>query len=58
MTGKEDAMRTNYMMTVDDVVERFHVPTGKQNFMDALREQCEGGFKMSATRTKHREPGM
>ena len=61
-------MRTNYMMTVDDVMEelgvkrskaysilkqfndelakegyvavrgRFHVPTGKQNFMDALRE--------------------
>ena len=61
-------MKTNYMMTVDDVmeelgvkrskaysilkqlnaelakedmwqfVERFHVPTGKQNFMDALRE--------------------
>ena len=25
-------------------VEKFHVPTGKQNFMDALREQCEGGF--------------
>ena len=25
-------------------VERFHVPTGKQNFMDALREQYEGDF--------------
>ena len=75
-------MRTNYMMTVDDVmeelgvkrskaysilsssmmnwqrkdmqqfVERFHVPTGKQNFMDALREQYEGGFKMSAYKDK------
>ena len=75
-------MRTNYMMTVDDVMEelgvkrskaysilkqfndelakegyvavrgRFHVPTGKQNFMDALREQCEGGFKMSAYKDK------
>ena len=33
-------------------VERFHVPTGKQNFMDALREQCEGGFKMSAYKDK------
>ena len=34
-------------------------PTGKQNFMDALREQYEGGFKIvSVTRTKHREPGM
>ena len=82
VTGKEDAMRTNYMMTVDDVmeelgvkrskaysilkqlndelakedmwqfVERFHVPTGKQNFMDALREQYEGGFKMSAYKDK------
>ena len=75
-------MRTNYMMTVDDVMEelgvkrskaysilkqlndelakegyvavrgRFHVPTGKQNFMDALREQYEGGFKMSAYKDK------
>ena len=33
-------------------VERFHVPTGKQNFMDALREQYEGGFKMSAYKDK------
>ena len=27
-------------------VERFHVPTGKQNFMDALKEQYEGGNSM------------
>lgn len=33
-------------------VERFHVPTEKQNFMDALREQYEGGFKMSAYKDK------
>ena len=33
-------------------VERFHVPTGKQNFMDALREQYEGGVKMSAYKDK------
>ncbi|WP_368291852.1 Arm DNA-binding domain-containing protein [Coprococcus sp. RTP21281st1_F1_RTP21281_210402] len=33
-------------------MERFHVPTGKQNFMDALREQYEGGFKMSAYKDK------
>lgn len=33
-------------------VERFHVPTGKQNFMDARREQCEGSFKMSAYKDK------
>ena len=33
-------------------VGRYHVPTGKQNFMDALREQCEGGFKMSAYKDK------
>lgn len=29
-------------------VERFHVPIGKQNFMDALSEQFKGGFRMSA----------
>ena len=29
----------------------FHVPTGKQNFMDALREQYEG-FKMLAYKDK------
>lgn len=33
-------------------VERFHVPTGKQNFMYALREQYEGGFTMSAYKDK------
>ena len=33
-------------------MERFHVPTEKQNFMDALREQYEGGFKMSAYKDK------
>ena len=26
-------------------MERFHVPTEKQNFMDALSEQFKGGFK-------------
>ena len=56
-------MRTNYMMTVEDVMnelgvkrskaysilkqlnnelEKSHVPTGKQNFMDFLRNQCKG----------------
>lgn len=65
-------MRTNYMMTVEDVMNelgvkrskaysilkqlnnelekegyvavrgRFHVPIGKQNFMDFLRNQCKG----------------
>ena len=39
-------------------VGRYHVLTRKQNFMDDLREQYEGGFKMSLTKTKHREPGM
>ena len=33
-------------------VERFHVPTGKQNFRDALREQYEGGVKMSSYKDK------
>ena len=29
MTGKEDAMRTNYMMTVDDVMEELGVKRSK-----------------------------
>ena len=33
-------------------VGRYHVLTGKQNFMDALREQYEGGFKMLAYKDK------
>ena len=33
-------------------VGRYHILTGKQNFMDALREQYEGGFKMSAYKDK------
>ena len=75
-------MRTNYMMTVDDVMEELGVkrskaysilkqlndelakegyvavrgkiprPYWKQNFMDALGEQYEGGFKMSAYKDK------
>ena len=31
---------------------RYHVLTRKPNFMDALREQCEGGFMMSAYKDK------
>ena len=34
------------------LVGRYHILTGKQNFMDALREQYEGGFKMSAYKDK------
>ena len=75
-------MRTNYMMTVDDVMEELGVkrskaysilkqlndelakegyvavrgkiprPYWETNFMDALREQYEGGFKMSAYKDK------
>ena len=29
MTGKEDAMRTNYMMNVDDVMEELGVKRSK-----------------------------
>ena len=39
-------------------VGRYHVLTGEQNFMDALREQYEGGFKMSAYKDKTQGPGM
>ena len=81
-------MRTNYMMTVDDVMEELGVkrskaysvlkqlndelakegyvavrgkiprPYWETKFMDALREQYEGGFKMSAYKDKTQEPGM
>ena len=33
-------------------VGRYHVLIGKQNFMDALREKYEGGFKMLAYKDK------
>lgn len=39
-------------------VERFHVPTGKQNFMDALSEQFKEVLRCQLTRTQNREPGM
>ncbi len=40
-------------------VGRYHVLTGKQNFMDALRESSmKEGLRCQLTKTKHREPGM